>query len=270
MSKPILTLPCKQNLETLEKRALDYYCNSCDKVLTDFRGKTDSEIESILANASQQICGIIYSAQIDYKRSELIIPRYQSRIGLSLLGIVGFLGPVLTSCEETSTQGHEIKVKKDAFDTLHFPLILKGTLTDNNSFDPLGNSAIELIQNGKIIRKEKTNDKGEFEIRIQEKDLNNETFELAYHSPEYFSDTLKKKVSTLGTSPLLLQLYAMPAPIIGKKSKKFGQETLFDPKLHAFGNMLPAKSDPLIEIAPPSQPPLQFDLKVRSNDGSEI
>ncbi|WP_430406405.1 hypothetical protein [Fluviicola sp.] len=213
MSKPILTLPCKQNLQTLEKRSQDYYCNSCDKVLTDFRGKSDSEIESILANSTKQICGIMYPSQFDYKRSELIIPRYQSRIGLSLLGILGFLGPILSSCEE-KPKTTEVRLKKDAFQTLHFPLILKGTLTDNNSSDPLCHSEVELIQNGKVIRKEKTNEKGEFEIKIREKDLKDETFELAYHSPQYFSDTLEENISTVGTSPLLLQLYAMPAPII--------------------------------------------------------
>lgn len=217
MSKPILTLPCKQNLQTLEKRALDYYCNSCDKVLTDFRGKTDSEIEFILANATKQICGIMHPSQIDYKRSNLVIPRYQSRIGLSLLGILGLLGPVMVSCEENHLPTSETKIKKEAFNTLHFPLILRGTLTDRHSSDRLGNSEIELVQNGTVIRKEKTNEKGEFEIKIQEKDLNNEAFELTLGSPDTLSYSKPSNTELSENNGLSLNLYAFPAPISFEK-----------------------------------------------------
>ena len=217
MSKPILTLPCKQNLQTLEKKGLDYYCNSCDKVLTDFRGKTNEEIVQLITHSPNQVCGIMHPSQMDYKRSDLIISRYQSRIGLSLLGILGLLGPVLVSCEETSSKSPEGKIKKEAFETLHFPLILRGKLTDHHSSNPLGNSKIELIQNGAVIRKELTNEQGEFEIKIQEKDLNNETFELAYHSPDHISDTLRDKLNPLGNNSFLLKLYAMPAPTLNKE-----------------------------------------------------
>lgn len=213
MSKPILTLPCKQNLQTLEKRALDYYCNSCDKVLTDFRGKTDSEIEFILANATNQICGIMYPSQIDYKRSDLVIPRCQSRIGLSLFGILGLLGPVMVSCEENHLPISETNIKKEAFNTLHFPLILRGTLTDRYSSDPLGNSEVELIQHGTVIRKEKTNEKGEFEIKIQEKDLNNEVFELTLGSPDPLSYSKPSNTELSKNIGLSLNLYAFPVPI---------------------------------------------------------
>nr|WP_294859456.1 hypothetical protein [uncultured Fluviicola sp.] len=260
MSKPILTLPCKQNLQTFEKRELDYYCNSCDKVLTDFREKSDSEIEFIIANATKQICGIMHYHQADHKRSTIVISQYQSRVGLSLLGILGFLGPVLTSCEEASTRSHEIKAKKDAFNTLHFPLILKGTLTDNNSFDPLIDSEVELIQDGKVVRKEKINEKGEFEIRILEKDLKNEAFELAYHSPKNFSDTIEEKVSTVGTSPLLIELYAIPAPVMHIEKINYSlKESMIPLAMYGFYSPAITPSEAIPPLPYDIHRPLQFE-----------
>lgn len=258
MTKPILTLPCKQNLNTLEELETGHYCKSCDKVLTDFRGKSGHEIMQMIIQSPEEICGIMHSTQINYQQSELIIPRYQSRIGLSLLGILGFLGPILSSCEGTKPDSPEIKITRRAFDNLKFPMTLRGVLRDHHSSDPLANSYVELIHKGKVIRKQKTNEKGEFSIRINKNELSDEQFELAYHSPNHFSDTIIEDNRLFYKEMLYLSIYAMPESIICKPKNK-QNEFVIDYHPIMLGNFIAIPKK--VSVEPPSRLPIQFDPK---------
>ena len=270
MSKPILTLPCKQNLQTLEKKDLDYYCNSCDKVLTDLRGKTNEEIVRLITNSPHQVCGIMHPSQMDYKRSDLIIPRYQSRIGLSLLGVLGFLGPILSSCSDDGNQTSEIKITERAFDNLHFPMTLNGIIKDHHSSDPLADSYVELIQGGKVIRREKTNKKGEFAIQINKKDLSKNEFELAYHSPDHFSDTIVQDSRLYKKELLHLSIYAMPKPIVVKKSSKSKSHPPYTYPFFLSGMMMPGPGPSNCAPEPAPRTPIQFDTKQKWIEDKDV
>ncbi len=191
MNKPIMTLPCKMRLSDLEQGNNGYHCNACDKTLTDFRGKTPAETVSIIQSATHKVCGIFEPDQFTHKTSTISIPITRSSVGLSLLGILGFLGPVLSSCEKQDLPMHEQKAK--AFNNLKFPMTINGSLRDAKSKKPLAFSPIEIQQNGQVILKSTTDEHGNFSITIQEKDLKNETFDLIYSASGHRSDTLKKQ-----------------------------------------------------------------------------
>lgn len=191
MNKPIMTLPCKMRLSDLEQGNNGYHCNACDKTLTDFRGKTPAETVSIIQSATHKVCGIFEPDQFTHKTSTISIPITRSSVGLSLLGILGFLGPVLSSCEKQDLPMHEQKAK--AFNNLKFPMTINGSLRDAKSKKPLAYSPIEIQQNGQVILKSTTDEHGDFSITIQEKDLKNETFDLIYSAIGHQSDTLRKQ-----------------------------------------------------------------------------
>lgn len=173
-----------------------YHCLSCSKHLIDFRGKKNEEIHALIKQSKQEVCGVFHKHQVDYKVSTVTFSKVNQRIGLSLLGILGFLGPVLQSCE---TPAEDVTVKKQhAFNNLKFPMLIKGTLVDEKTNKPLAYSSIQILQNGKVMLSGKTDKSGNFELTIQEDDLKSEVFDLAYSSKGHISDTLKaQKISKI-------------------------------------------------------------------------
>lgn len=191
MNKPIMSLPCNQSHTRMKKEAKGYYCSSCEKVLTDFRKKSDTEIKQIITANPGKVCGIFHNHQISSKVSHVALSNASYRVGLSLLGILGFLGPVISSCE--SAPDDATLVKEKAFKKLQFPMKISGQLTDEKTGKPLANSPLEIQQNGKTILKGTTDDAGNFELTLQEKDLKAETFDFIYSAKKYATDTLQKQ-----------------------------------------------------------------------------
>lgn len=220
-SNPVvqLGLPCKHSISSMDADEKGYHCASCSKHLIDFRDKSPEAIHAIIQNSNQHICGVFYKHQVDYKVSTVTFSKVKTHIGLSLLGILGFLGPVLQSCE-TPTENVTIK-KQHAFNNLKFPMYLKGTLVDEKTNNPLANSPIKILQNGKVILSGKTDKSGNFELTIQEDDLKSEVFDLAYSAQDYISDTLKAQKMTKIKSGEKIKLTIQATPescgkIIGK------------------------------------------------------
>lgn len=191
MSKPILSLPCNQSHTQMEKRDGGHYCSSCEKVLTDFRQKSDTEIKQLITANPGKICGIFHNHQISSKTSHVALSSASYRVGLSLLGILGFLGPIVSSCE--SAPDDATRVKQQAFNKLKFPMKINGQLKDEKTGRPLANSPVEIQQNGKTILKGTTDQAGNFELTIQKEDLRNESFDLIYLSKKHVADTLHQE-----------------------------------------------------------------------------
>jgi hypothetical protein len=191
MKKPTMTLPCKMHLSDLSKEEKGYHCASCDKVLTDFRGKSNEETLAIIQSSPGKVCGVFDPNQFDYKVSTLHLLPSQRSVGLSLLGILGFLGPIISSCETQDVKATEIKAK--AFNNLKFPMTISGNLKDEKTGQPLAFSPIEIQQGGMVILKGTTDSLGNFSITVNKNDLKQETFDLIYGSKDHISDTLKKQ-----------------------------------------------------------------------------
>lgn len=191
MNKPIMSLPCNQPHTQMEKRDGGYYCSSCEKTLTDFRQKTNTEIKQIIASNPGKVCGIFHHHQISSKISHVALSNASYRVGLSLLGILGFLGPVISSCE--SAPDDATLVKQKAFNKLKFPMKISGQLKDKKTGKPLAQSPIEIQQDGKTILKSYTDQAGNFELTVHKKDLKEETFDLVYLSKNHLADTLHQQ-----------------------------------------------------------------------------
>ncbi|AEA42289.1 hypothetical protein [Fluviicola taffensis] len=191
MNKPIMSLPCNQSHTKMEKRDGGYYCSNCEKVLTDFRHKSPTEIKQIITSSPKKVCGVFNNDQISSKTSHVALSNASYRVGLSLLGILGFLGPVITSCE--SAKDDAAFVKQKAFNKLKFPMTISGQLKDEKTGKPLAKSPVEIQQDGKTILKGYTDESGNFELVVNRKDLKSETFELIYLAKSHLADTLKKQ-----------------------------------------------------------------------------
>lgn len=186
-----MSLPCKQSYERMQQRDGGYYCESCEKVLHDFRQKTNEEIHQVITAGPGKVCGVFNNHQISSKVSHVALSGASYRVGLSLLGILGFLGPVVSSCE--SAPDNATVVKQKAFNKLKFPMVISGQLKDEKTRKPLAKSPVEIQQNGKTILEGLTDEHGNFELTVQEKDLKNETFDLIYQAKNHRADTLSKQ-----------------------------------------------------------------------------
>jgi len=188
-----MSLPCKMHLSDFSQQEKGYHCAQCDKVLTDFRTKSNDEIVETIKASPGKVCGIFNRNQYDFKVSQLTIPipRIQQSVGLSLLGILGFLGPIVSSCE-TSTK-ETAPIRQNAFNKLKFPMHVTGTLRDEHTNEPIALAWLELQQNGKTIRKVYTDKNGYFDFTIEKGDLHKETFDLIVDGNQHNADTIKNR-----------------------------------------------------------------------------
>ena len=208
--KPILTLPCKNKHSDMEKREEGFHCKNCDHVLTDFRNSSEEEIHSALHKNQGKTCGIFNSNQFDYKVSQIQVPAFRA-VRLSLLGILGFLGPVVTSCETDSAVEH----KQSAFNLLKFPMHVKGSVKDEKTGKPLPFFKVEILQHGKLVKTVKTDAHGNFDILIQKSDLTQEVFKLAIGGSHYKNDTLTSNILKFSDNPKVrLTIKAEPTMVL--------------------------------------------------------
>src|SRR6218665_3581085 len=189
--KPIMTLPCKNRHTDMEKKEKGYHCKSCNHVLTDFRNSSNEEIQTTLRTSPGKICGIFHPGQFEYKVSHVQVPAFRA-VGLSLLGILGFLGPVITSCESTPAATEH---KQNAFNLLKFPLHVKGSVKDEKTGKSLPHFNVEVLQHGKLIKTVKTDHQGNFDILIEKDDLDGEVFNLAIGGNKHKADTITSNLN---------------------------------------------------------------------------
>lgn len=207
MSKPILTLPCKHSLSDFEQRGDLHHCQSCDHSLKDFRNATDAEIREAITAATGNTCGIFNPDQVTAKSSTFYLG-LQRRVGLSLLGILGFVSPmVMTSCTSTPpTDPHTGTKEENAFSKLKFPMYLKGTLMDQATQTPIINARIRILQQDKTLLSGHTDNNGRFAITVHEGDLSNAHFDLILDKMGYVNDTIRDLDATKQKSNIPLKL----------------------------------------------------------------
>jgi hypothetical protein len=218
MAKPILTLPCKYTLSDLGQKDGQHHCKACDHSIRDFRNATGEEISRAIAESDQRTCGIFYPAQVSHKTTTYQLG-IQRRVGLSLLGILGFISPVaLTSCDETTSvpeTNKDVSKEDAAFAQLKFPMIVSGYLRDKANNDPLAMSEISICQNNTIIRTVKTDTDGFFTVKLEKKDLSSADFDLVIERLSYKPDTVREigHLAKEDRTHLVLKLEAYPKPV---------------------------------------------------------
>lgn len=196
MSKPLLTLPCKYSINDFSAEGNgNYHCSSCDRVLTDFRTFEAEEISKRIREASEKTCGIFRPDQVAARRHTISLG-LRSQLGLSLLGILGFVGSsLLTSCEtpqqsvEKSNKDH-LKKEENAFSRLKFPMNVNGTITDKLTKKAVNEAKIRIVQNGKDLVSVLSGKDGTFSLDILEGMLSETRFDLIVERQHYINDTL--------------------------------------------------------------------------------
>lgn len=225
MKKPILSLPCSQRIEDLKNNRPGYHCSLCEKNISDFRSKTNDEILKTIQDAPGKVCGIFSPSQTEYNVAQVFLPKLKQTVGLSLMGILGFMGPaLLSSCDSNSPDQQAVKL--DAFKKLKFPMNLNGALFDKKTNKPIPHAFVELQQHGKTILKARSDENGNFTFLIQREDLRNEAFDLSFGAEGYATSNLEdfllkgknnpKRIRlTLQANPeqcITLRDYGYPAP----------------------------------------------------------
>ena len=248
------------HLEDLNSGRLGYHCQLCDKHITDFRDKTNAEIIQAVKESPVKVCGIFSKGQTYYKTSHISLPHFGQSIGLSLMGILGFMGPVLTGCEKDSPEDSAVKL--DAFRKLKFPMDLNGMLRDHTTGKPIPNAKVSLQQNGKTILETVTDENGYFTFFVQRKDLRKETFDLAFQASGYFSDTLQDFFQ--GKRPensVRLTIQAEPAVC---------EKVVFLEGTSSIGDIIVDGIEMPNPIPPPPEPPMMLGEPVIEYEQSEI
>lgn len=261
MKKPILSLPCSQRIEDLKNNRAGYHCSLCEKSISDFRDKTNDEILKTIQEAPGKVCGIFTPSQTDYKISQVFFPKLTQTVGLSLMGILGFMGPVLlTGCEKDAADQQAVKL--DAFRKLRFPMNLNGALFDKKTNQPIPNAFVELQQHGKTILKARSDENGNFTFLIQREDLRNEAFDLSFGAEGYATSNLddfllkgKKNNQrirlTLQANPdqcITITNYGIPTP--GIPTVEGIEEPIVIPEPEVLGDVM---MEP--ELTPKDRPP---------------
>lgn len=190
MKKPIMTLPCKMQLSDLESTPSGFHCANCQKTLIDFRTKSTNEVHETIVQESGRVCGIFHRDQFDYKTTTYSLSSLSNSVGLSLLGILGFVSPLLTGCGNDQQDKAAVEAQKKAFKHLKFPMHVQGMLTEEQTGKALPHAAIQLQQNGETIRTVQTDQLGHFDFVINRGDLKQETFHLIFGSSATNKDTL--------------------------------------------------------------------------------
>ena len=104
--------PCPENWETMKISLHSRFCDNCQKNIIDFTNKDKREIlEYLLSNRTEKVCGRIYSSQLDFSNTDILITiqalskqNKNSNISFYLLTI-GTL--ILASCNNNSTDQKE-------------------------------------------------------------------------------------------------------------------------------------------------------------------
>ena len=213
MTKPILTLPCKYTLNDFEQRGDLHHCQSCNHSLIDFRNATDEEIHTEIKKNNGRSCGIFNASQVQAKSTTYQLG-FKQRIGLSLLGILGFISPaVLTSCETPDLKEQSKEEKEEiAFSKLKFPLYLRGKLVDSQNQKPIIMVQVNVMQENKVLLSGTTDENGEFKIKLEKGNLSSAHFDLVMERFGYLNDTLRAldAKNKRGLTNLELSLEAMP------------------------------------------------------------
>lgn len=122
MSHPQLEFRCPEKFSSMSPKGEDRHCAVCNRIVTDFSGKTNDEILSVLQERSGKSCGHFRAVQLSNPfndRRDRIVSLYQTiaqssrrRLPKSiLLGLATAL-LFLSGCHERLTGAYETRAPK--------------------------------------------------------------------------------------------------------------------------------------------------------------
>ena len=227
--------PCHENWEMMTLAERGRFCQSCQKHVMDFSGKSKEEIIETLLHISEPVCG-----RISRKHVAITLPKRKRTIARLLTSLLAFLGiSTLFStnkayAQDTSPGLPDIKNEQDSLsaltDTLH---TIKGVLKNKESGEPIPfANVVAKSKDGVLIAGVATNFEGEFELPIRVTRLKEPLVDVHItflgHHPQVIPDIPLDKDTTILKPELIEDSMLMgDVVIIGPPIKfdKPGQKT---------------------------------------------
>jgi hypothetical protein len=166
MKKANLTYQCPINLNDLSS---NYYCNNCNKNLTDFRQKKEFKLAS-------DTCGIFTSNQIGKIKRK------------GQFAILGLAIPLLTVLS-VSMPNTGYSQEKTAIEITNNELNIRGAIKDKSTNELLPFINIRVAKGNKQIFDGFSNENGEFTINIDSSKYDIKDLKIIFSLVGYKSDT---------------------------------------------------------------------------------
>jgi hypothetical protein len=159
--------PCGEKWNTFEKRGLNGYCNSCEKIVVDFTKMSDNEIKTYFKKSTNNVCGRMRTNQQKvYSDTSRISLKPLTSI-LMVSGAFLFSGISANAQSKDETEQTSWKGKyhsKENIRPKNSDRIITGTVTDDNAEQLLG---VNIFIKGTTISSH-TDLEGNYSIAIDE------------------------------------------------------------------------------------------------------
>ncbi|MBS1781276.1 MAG: carboxypeptidase regulatory-like domain-containing protein [Bacteroidetes bacterium] len=169
-SKPIqisIPNPCHEDWNKMTPAEQGRFCNSCQKVVTDFTSFTDAQLHSFFSDRSKQVCGRFYNHQLNIPIS--VPPQPHSRLYRYFIGFG--LTLLFTQLPETRLRAQTPhahidpqldKKNKNENDT---SIIIKGKVIDELK-EPMLGAIVSAYCNGTMVAGTVTDYDGNYKLYI--------------------------------------------------------------------------------------------------------
>ncbi|MCW5909309.1 MAG: carboxypeptidase-like regulatory domain-containing protein [Chitinophagales bacterium] len=228
MGKPLrvtVQSPCSEQWETMTRVECGAFCQSCQKSVIDFTGKTQTEIYEMLNSATQPMCGRFYNFQI----AEPVYKTYVSKSFLNWRAIAASVGTffsfvklsasdnqIMPKIETTTLAGSlnltqqitpDLEKRVDYTVLAGKEITLKGKVIDFETKEPLSFVFMQLAETTRGCVSDET---GNFSLTITKQELQkNLCLKMSYIGYETKELSVRELLTdTTGNVPLVNKLDA--------------------------------------------------------------
>lgn len=196
MSKPIqinIPSPCHEDWDKMTPVEQGRFCNSCQKVVTDFTNFTDAQLYSFFSKRTEEVCGRFYNHQLN--RDIHIPTQPHSRLYQYFIGFG--LTLLFTQLPETSLRAQAPYAATKAYsnnkinDSGNEIATIKGKVLDEDK-KPMIGAVITAYISDKQVAGGITDEDGNYKISIYTADATkcNVVFKYSSYFPKTFADIL--------------------------------------------------------------------------------
>jgi hypothetical protein len=192
IQKPSIPVPCHELWEMMDVVEKGRHCQKCDKTILDFTNTSDHDLSQVLAQTTGSICG-------RFKRGQLVQTVEPSQMQLlrrfCVAAIIVFGTSLFTmsSAVANKIQEHLTPVFNEAITVVDGFVVIKGTITDHQTGDPIPFAAITVTNpDGSMVMGTTTDVDGQYSFKI---DLN-----------QFSKKDLQLSISVLGYEPVKFML----------------------------------------------------------------
>jgi hypothetical protein len=158
--------PCHEDWNKMDPEEKGRFCSSCNRSVTDLTRKSNEEILLAIENSSGSFCG-----RIQHHRTEVTLPIHRTsfltRFALSLLLAFGGILFSVDAKAGSFLRTWKLEMKRDSInDTTTDTVMIKGTVTDEATKEPIPFVYATLLYKGNVVYKTVTDIDGNFKFIV--------------------------------------------------------------------------------------------------------